>query len=137
MTADHEPDPGSDQHPEATAHEAAGPAAGTPDPRPAEVRHQRPPALTPAQVLPLLVVLVGLIAGMVLVGFGQWRIGCLVVGGFVAIGGIERLVLPRERAGLLQARSRFFDVIALFGMAIAIIVLALVIPPNLISRLFR
>jgi len=81
--------------------------------------------------VPLLIVVVGLIGGMVVVAFGHWRVGCLIAGFFLGVGGIERLVLPKERAGLLQARSRFFDVIALLGMAIAIIVLAIVVPPSI------
>ncbi|SDT02842.1 DUF3017 domain-containing protein [Microlunatus soli] len=95
---------------------------------PAEARRPRPPALTPAQVVPLLVVLIGLVGGMVVVAVGHWRVGCLIVGAFVGIGGLERLLLPKERAGLLQARSRFFDVIALIGMSVAIIALAIAVP---------
>lgn len=101
------------------------PNTGQPPP---ETRRPRPPALTPAQVIPLLVVLVGLVGGLVVVAFGHWLAGCLIVGTFVGIGGLERLLLPKERAGLLQARSRFFDVIALIGMAVAIIVLAIAVP---------
>lgn len=96
--------------------------------QPDTTRRPRPTALTPGQVVPLLVVLFGLVGGMVAVVLGHWRIGCLIMGAFVGIGGIERLVLPKNRAGLLQARSRFFDVIALVGMAVAIIVLAIVVP---------
>ncbi len=88
----------------------------------------RPPATTPAHAAPLLVVLVGMIAGLVLVFAGHWRSGCLVLGVFLAIGGVERLVLPTERAGLLQARSRFFDVILLLGMGVSIIVLSIIVP---------
>lgn len=99
-------------------------------PRPPQQRTSRAPALTPGQIVPLLVVVIGMIAGMAVVAWGHWRLGCLIAGTFVGIGGLERLVLPKERAGLLQARSRFFDVIALLGMAIAIILLAIVVPSS-------
>jgi hypothetical protein len=88
----------------------------------------RPPSASPAEVVPLAVVLVGMIAGLVGVFLGQWRLGCLVIGAFLVIGGIERLLLPKQKAGLLQARSRFFDVTSLLGMGIAIIVLAIAVP---------
>ena len=95
--------------------------------RPPESRRPRPPALTPGQVLPLLVVLVGLVGGLVTVALGRWEPGCLIVGAFLIIGGLERLVL-KQRAGLLQARSLFFDVISLLGLGAGIIVLAMVVP---------
>lgn len=91
-------------------------------------RRPRLPSATPAEVAPLAVVLAGMIAGLVAVFLGQWRMGCLVIGSFLTIGGFERLLLPKGRAGLLQARSRFFDSIALLGMGVAIIVLAIAVP---------
>lgn len=75
-----------------------------------------------------MVVLIGMITGLVLVFIGQWRLGCLIIGVFLAVGGLERLMLPVELAGLLQARSRFFDVIILLGMGVAIIVLSIIVP---------
>lgn len=74
-----------------------------------------------------MVVVIGMIAGLVAVVLGHWRMGCVIIGAFLTIGGIERLVL-KDRAGLLQARNRFFDVIALLGMGIVIIVLAIIVP---------
>lgn len=75
----------------------------------------------------MVVVVIGMIAGLVAVVLGHWRMGCVIIGAFLTIGGIERLVL-KDRAGLLQARNRFFDVIALLGMGIVIIVLAIIVP---------
>lgn len=89
----------------------------------------RLPPTTPAQVAPLAVVVVGMLAGVVVVVLGHWRMGSVVIGAFLTIGGIERIVL-KDRAGLLQARNRFFDVIALLGMGIAIVVLAIAVPPG-------
>jgi hypothetical protein len=88
----------------------------------------RQPATTPAEVVPLLVVVVGMIVGLGLVFWSQWRLGCLIIGAALAIGGIERLLLPKDRAGLLQARSKFFDVIILLGMGASIIVLSIWVP---------
>lgn len=87
----------------------------------------RVPPATPAEIAPLAVVVIGMIAGVLAVVVGHWRLGCVIIGGFLAIGGIERLLL-KDRAGLLRARSRFFDVIALLGMGILIIVLAIIVP---------
>jgi hypothetical protein len=86
------------------------------------------PRTTFAEVLPLAVVVAGMIAGLVVVFLGYWEPGCLVIGVALTIGGFERLLLPNDKAGLLQARSRFFDVVALFGMGAAIIVLAVAVP---------
>ena len=78
----------------------------------------------------LAVVVAGMIVGLVIVAFGHWRLGCLVVGAFLAVGGLERLMLPTEKAGLLRVRSRFFDVIILLGMGAAIIALSILVPQN-------
>ena len=88
---------------------------------------RQPPLSTSAEIAPLAVVVIGMAAGVVGVLIGHWRLGCVVIGAFLTIGGIERLVLA-DRSGLLQARNRFFDVIALLGMGIGVIVLAIVVP---------
>lgn len=90
---------------------------------------RRVPPSTPAEVAPLAVVVAGMIAGIVAVVLGHWRMGCVIIGAFLTIGGIERLLL-NDRAGLLRARNRFFDVIALLGMGIVIMVLAIIVPPG-------
>lgn len=90
---------------------------------------RRVPPTTPAEVAPLAIVVAGMIAGIVAVVAGHWRLGCMIIGAFLTIGGIERLLL-NDRAGLLRARNRFFDVIALLGMGIVIIVLAIIVPPG-------
>lgn len=88
---------------------------------------RRVPPTTPAQVAPLAVVVLGMLAGILVVVLGHWRMGSVVIGASLTIGGIERIVL-KDRAGLLQARNRFFDVIALLGMGIGIMVLAISVP---------
>jgi hypothetical protein len=78
-------------------------------------------------VAPLALVVAGMLAGVIAVVLGHWRLGSVIIGAALTVGGIERLAL-NERAGLLRARNLLFDVIALLGMGIAIIVLAIVVP---------
>jgi len=79
---------------------------------------------------PLLVVIVGVAAGLVLAlaGPDTWRLGCLVIGGALLVGAGERAVLPPRAAGLLQVRGRWFDVAVLALAGAAIIALAVVVP---------
>jgi hypothetical protein len=79
---------------------------------------------------PLLVVLVGVVAGLViaLVAESGWRLGCLVIGGSLVVGGIERMALPSREAGLLQVRSKAFDAGMLIILGLAIMVLAVAVP---------
>jgi hypothetical protein len=78
----------------------------------------------------LLVVVAGVVAGLVIaiVGGDTWRFGCLVIGASLGVGAVERMVLPRSEAGLLEVRSKPFDVAALAICAAAIIALAIVVP---------
>lgn len=85
--------------------------------------------ITPGEAAPLVVVVAGIVGGLVLVFLGQWRIGCLVIGAILNVGGLVRMVLPKDWNGLLQARSRFVDVITLLLMGTMIMVLAIVVPP--------
>jgi Protein of unknown function (DUF3017) len=79
---------------------------------------------------PVVLVLVGIVAGLViaLVWESGWRLGCLVIGGSLGVGSIERIAMPSRDAGLLQVRSKAFDVGMLTVLSVAIIVLALVVP---------
>jgi energy-converting hydrogenase Eha subunit B len=79
---------------------------------------------------PVVVVLVGVVAGLViaLIVDSGWRLGCLVIGGSLGVGALERIALPSREAGLLQVRSKAFDVGMLIVLAVTIIVLAVVVP---------
>jgi DUF3017 family protein len=81
---------------------------------------------------PLIVVVIGVAAGLVIavVGEDTWRLGCLVIGASLGVGAVERIALPRGEAGLLQVRSKPFDVAALGLSAAAVILLAIVVPPG-------
>lgn len=77
---------------------------------------------------PLLVVIGICGLGLVLVFFGHWRIGTSLFGFGLVFGALERIVLPRRVAGMLNVRSRLFDVIALAGMGLSILILAFLVP---------
>lgn len=75
-------------------------------------------------------VVAGVLAGFViaLVGENSWRLGGLVIGTFLGVGAVIRLALPDRDAGLLQVRSRAFDVAVLALGGIGIIVLTISVP---------
>lgn len=79
---------------------------------------------------PLLVVVVGVLAGLVVVVVGEttWRAGSLLIGVSLVVGALERLVLPSRGAGLLQVRSKPFDVSVLALVGVGVLVLAMVVP---------
>jgi hypothetical protein len=77
-------------------------------------------------------VVTGVVIGMTIAFVGQdsWRLGCLIVGSALGIGAVERLALPAAEAGVLQVRSKLFDIAFLALAGGAIIVLALLVPPG-------
>jgi hypothetical protein len=79
---------------------------------------------------PLLVVLIGVVLGLVVAVLGQqtWRIGCLIIGTSLLVGAVIRGALQNRDAGLLQVRSRGFDIAVLTLGGIAIIALSIVVP---------
>ena len=98
-----------------------------------EARRARTEPTAAARTLrawPLVVVLVGVVAGLViaLVIESGWRLGCLVIGGSLGLGAIERIALPSREAGLLQVRSKAFDAGMLLVLGAAIVALAVVVP---------
>ena len=78
---------------------------------------------------PLLIVIGIVVAGLVLVAVQHWRLGTGVIGLGLCIGALERALLPRRSAGLLQVRSRVFDVSFLLVAGVGVIVLAFIVPP--------
>ena len=97
------------------------------DQRRSAVSRPAPPSM---RQWPLLIVLIGVAVGLgvaVLVA-DRWRLGSLIIGAFLGIGAVTRSVLPRGEAGLLQVRSKAFDVAALGIASVAIIALAIVVP---------
>lgn len=81
---------------------------------------------------PLLVVVAGVVIGLAvaLLGDTTWRLGALVIGASLGVGAVERIALPSREAGLLQVRSKGFDVCVLALTGAAIIALAIAVPPG-------
>jgi Protein of unknown function (DUF3017) len=79
---------------------------------------------------PLLVVLVGVVVGLVIAVIGDqtWRVGGLIIGTSLLIGAVIRGALPTRDAGLLQVRSRAFDIAVLALGGAAIIALSIAVP---------
>jgi uncharacterized membrane protein YjjP (DUF1212 family) len=75
-----------------------------------------------------LVVVAVAAAGLVVMAFGPWRRGVVVVGIAMLLGAATRLTLGELRAGMLRVRSRWFDVAALTGVGVLLLLLARVIP---------
>ncbi len=88
------------------------------------------PASRSTRLWPLLVVLVGVVIGLVIAVLGAqtWRLGGLVIGTSLLIGAVIRGALPGRDAGLLQVRSRPFDITVLTLGGIAIIALSIAVP---------
>lgn len=88
-------------------------------------------AARPRRQWPLLLVSAGVLGGLVsaFLGPATWRPGCEAIGGSLVLGALLRLVLPTRRAGLLQVRSKGFDVAVLLLTGCAIVALAVVVPP--------
>lgn len=93
-------------------------------------RHDPGGTVRPRRQWPLLLVSAGVLGGVVstLLGPQNWRPGCVVVGVSVVLAAVLRLVLSRRRAGLLQVRSKPFDVALLLLTGSAIVALALAVP---------
>lgn len=82
-----------------------------------------------ARQWPVLLVLACFAAGIVLTFLMHWRRGSVMMGGATGLGGLLRLVLPEDRAGLLVLRGRLWDAAAMGLAGAAMIVLAMVVPP--------
>lgn len=93
-------------------------------------RREPGPAVPPTSQWPLLVVALGVLVGLAVafVGEDSWRLGGVIIGVAVGVGAFERMTLSNRRAGLLQVRSKGFDVAVLGVTGLAIIVLALAVP---------
>ena len=79
---------------------------------------------------PVLVVVAGVSIGLgiAVLSRDSWRAGAVIIGCALLLGAGIRLALPPREAGLLQVRSRAFDVVVLAVGGVAVVVLALVIP---------
>ena len=77
---------------------------------------------------PLTVTLLGVFAGVVIMGTGYWRRGATLVGLTITAAAILRWLPPRL-VGLLAVRARWFDTLVLLVLGVGILVTAWVVPP--------
>ncbi len=79
-----------------------------------------------------LVVVGMLLAGMILVGLGTWRLGMTVVGLGFGLAFVMRMVLPDNHAGMLRVRRRLVDLATLALCSGVMLAMAVLIPnrPN-------
>ena len=91
---------------------------------------ERPPKNVVQQVLgqwPLASVLLGVLAGLVVVWTSHWRTGTTLIGLAITMGWLFRL-LPNRRVGLLAVRNKAVDTLVLLSVGIGITVLAWAVP---------
>lgn len=74
--------------------------------------------------IPLFAVLAVVALAAVLVLFDRWRRGSVAFGSALLLGAVLRAALPTQRAGLLQVRSRGFDIAAMTSLGVLVIWLA-------------
>lgn len=93
-------------------------------------RPDKPADSYPSNPWPLLGVLAVVGVGVGYAALGHWRRAALMVAGALLMGAVLRLVLSTQMAGLLAVRRRWFDVLVMAVMGLAITVVALVVPPS-------
>ncbi|GAC81267.1 DUF3017 domain-containing protein [Gordonia malaquae] len=74
--------------------------------------------------IPFYVVLAIVVVAAILVLMDRWRRGAFVFGSALLVGATFRAILPTVRIGLLQVRSRPFDVAAMAALGAAVLWLA-------------
>lgn len=79
---------------------------------------------------PILVVLLGVGAGLVYMGLADFKQGSMVVAIFVCVAAVLRIVLPERSIGMLKVRSRVVDVMSLLILAVALTIITVVVPPT-------
>ncbi|MGW3683497.1 DUF3017 domain-containing protein [Streptomyces prasinus] len=85
-------------------------------------------APAPARQWPILAVLLVAGLGLLLTAFDLFRIGTLLIGTALLVGGVLRWVVPD--VGMLAVRSRFTDIVTYGGLGLAIVLLALMVQPH-------
>lgn len=85
-------------------------------------------APAPARQWPLLTVMGGVAAGLLIVALDAFRVGTLLIGLSMLAGAVLRRVLPS--VGMLAVRSRFTDMMTYGLLGTAIVLLSLMIQPK-------
>lgn len=79
---------------------------------------------------PFVLVCLGVVAGLgVVVLLDRFRRGTLLLAASVILGAWLRALLPSSRSGLLRVRGRAFDVATMLVLGVALVVVALAVPP--------
>ncbi|MFI6344516.1 DUF3017 domain-containing protein [Streptomyces sp. NPDC050560] len=91
-------------------------------------RAASPNAPAPARQWPMLTVVAGTAAGLLLTALDAFRVGTLLVGLALLAGAVLRWAIPS--VGMLAVRSRFTDMLTYGGLGLAIALLALMAQPN-------
>jgi len=77
---------------------------------------------------PLALVLLGFAIGLIVLTLYDFRVGSIIMGAAVLLGGVLRAALSHERAGLLAVRGRSIDLITVFSLGTALTVIAVLVP---------
>ncbi|PSL04673.1 Protein of unknown function (DUF3017) [Haloactinopolyspora alba] len=78
---------------------------------------------------PLLLVLAVIAVGIGIVADDHFRRGTFIIAGGVCLAAFLRAVLPNGRAGLLNVRSRFLDILTLGFLGGGTLIASLIVPP--------
>lgn len=79
---------------------------------------------------PLLVVCLGVAAGLAYMWLVDFKQGAMIVAVFVCLAAFLRIVLPERTVGLLAVRSRIVDVLSLLILGLALAIITVVVPPT-------
>lgn len=90
-------------------------------------------APAPARQWPILLVLAGAVAGLVVTATGHLRSGTMVVAAALLVGAVLRWAMTN--VGMLAVRSRFTDVITYGVLGALILLLALMAQPDPLIRI--
>ena len=90
------------------------------------------PRRYPSTVGGLCYIVMGLLAigGLLTATLGAWRTGLIIMGAALLGGALARLVINDDHAGMLKVRRKSLDVTWLTLLGVALIVLALIVPPT-------
>jgi cation transport ATPase len=75
-----------------------------------------------------LVLLAAVAVGLLVVVYGDWRLGIWIMGGSLLASAIVRVALPSRDAGMLAVRNKPLDAVVLVAIGVAMIWLAGSIP---------
>ncbi|MDL5203359.1 DUF3017 domain-containing protein [Streptomyces sp. ALI-76-A] len=87
-----------------------------------------PDAPAPARQWPILAVLAMVGLGLLLTALDRFRVGTLLIGVALLVGGVLRWLLPD--VGMLAVRSRFTDIVTYGVLGTAIALLAMMVQPS-------